>query len=65
MDKQLLEQLTPEEQKLLLDVLFTQHYALELISCELADIENGNKQVEEERYKQLMHLYYRIREETM
>jgi hypothetical protein len=65
MGKQLFERLSAEEQKLLLDVLFTQHYALEIISCELADIENGDKQVEEARYKKLVNLYDRIREEMI
>ncbi|AEH48763.1 antirepressor AbbA [Parageobacillus thermoglucosidasius] len=60
MGKQLLEMLSHEEQILLLDILFAQQYALELISCELADIENGEKQVDEKRHQQLLHLYDRL-----
>jgi hypothetical protein len=60
MGKQLLEMLSHEEQILLLDILFAQQYALELVSCELADIENGEKQVDEKRYQQLLHLYDRL-----
>ncbi|BDG33010.1 antirepressor AbbA [Parageobacillus thermoglucosidasius] len=60
MGKQLLEMLSHEEQILLLDILFAQQYALELISCELADIENGEKRVDEKRHQQLLHLYDRL-----
>ena len=60
MEKPLLEMLSNEEQILLLDILFAQQYALELVSCELADIENGEKQVDEKRYQQLLHLYDRL-----
>ncbi|SFA52044.1 Antirepressor AbbA [Parageobacillus thermantarcticus] len=60
MEKPLLEMLSHEEQLLLLDILFAQQYALELVSCELADIENGEKQVDEKRYQQLLHLYDRL-----
>lgn len=60
MRKPLLEMLSHEEQILLLDILFAQQYALELVSCELADIENGEKQVNEKRYQQLLHLYDRL-----
>lgn len=56
----MLEMLSHEEQILLLDILFAQQYALELVSCELADIENGEKQVDEKRYQQLLHLYDRL-----
>jgi hypothetical protein len=60
MGKQLLETLSHEEQRLLLDLLFEQRYALELVRCELADIENGDKQVDTKRYQQLLHLYDRL-----
>jgi hypothetical protein len=63
MGKQLLKTLSYEEQILLLDILFTQQYALELVSCELADIENGEKQVDEKRYQQLLRLYDRLLQE--
>lgn len=65
MGKALLEQLSAEEQELLLHLLFNQHYALELVSCELYDIENGHKQVEETHYKKLIKLYDRLRETLM
>ena len=63
MGKQLLKTLSYEEQILLLDILFTQQYALELVSCELADIEYGEKQVDEKRYQQLLRLYDRLLQE--
>jgi len=55
------EHLSPEEERLLLELLWDQHYALELISSEINDIENGYKVVNEERYKKLIKLYERIR----
>jgi hypothetical protein len=64
MGKQLLQTLSHEEQILLLDILFTQQYALDLVNCELADIENGEKQVDEKRYQQLLRLYDRLLQET-
>jgi hypothetical protein len=65
MGKALFEQLSVEEQELLLHLLFNQDYALELVSCELYDIENGYKQVEETHYKKLIKLYDRLRETSM
>jgi hypothetical protein len=62
MKKELLLQLSEEEKDMLLTLLFQQHYALELVSCEIADIENGDKKVEECHYKRLINLYDRIRE---
>jgi hypothetical protein len=64
MGKQLPKTLSYEEQILLLEILFAQQYALELVSCELADIENGEKQVDEKRYQQLLRLYDRLLQET-
>jgi hypothetical protein len=64
MGKQLLETLSHEEQQLLLDLLFAQQYALEIVRCELADIENGDKQVDAKRYQQLLRLYDRLLQET-
>ncbi|ANB58687.1 antirepressor AbbA family protein [Anoxybacillus sp. B7M1] len=58
-----LERLSLDEQMLLLDVLFTQQYALEIISCELSDIERGYKYVDEARHQKLVQLYHRIHEE--
>jgi hypothetical protein len=64
MGKPVPETLSHEEQRLLLDILFTQQYALELVRCELADIENGDKQVDAKRYQQLLSLYDRLLQET-
>jgi len=55
------EHISPEEERLLLELLWDQHYALELISSEINDIENGYKVVNEEHYKKLIKLYDRIR----
>ncbi len=60
MAKRLLPRLSDEEAALLLDVLFSQQYALELIRSELADIENGDKAVDEHRHRQLLRLYDRL-----
>lgn len=49
--------LSPVNEALLLDVLFEQGYALEIVSCELSDIESGQKEVSEERYKKLLILF--------
>jgi hypothetical protein len=64
MAKPVQETLSHEEQRLLLELLFAQRYALELVCCELADIENGDKQVDAKRYQQLLHLYDRLLQET-
>jgi hypothetical protein len=64
MGKLVLETLSHEERCLLLELLFAQQYALELVRCELADIENGDKQVDAKRYQQLLHLYDRLFQET-
>jgi uncharacterized protein YunC (DUF1805 family) len=61
MEKRMDNQLSIEEQRLLVELLFMQQYALELISTELADIECGYKQVDAQRYKQLIDLYDRVR----
>ncbi|ALC80886.1 MULTISPECIES: antirepressor AbbA [Bacillus] len=53
--------LTADEQKLLIDVLFANEYALELLSSELYDIETGTKDVDETTYKKLVTLYDRVR----
>lgn len=38
--------LTEEEESLLLDILFQQNYASEILSVELTDIENGLKKTD-------------------
>lgn len=60
MAKRLPPELSGEEAMLLLDVLFSQQYALELVRSELADIENGDKKADEQRYRQLLRLYDRL-----
>jgi hypothetical protein len=52
--------LSNEEKDLLLDVLFRQNYALELLSCEFVDIENGDKEVSTEDYKKYIQLYQKL-----
>ena len=55
--------LTKEEQNLLLDVLFRQNYASELLSVELSDIETGRKKTDISHYKQLTSLFARLKNE--
>ncbi len=43
--------LTKEEESLLLDILFQQNYASEILAVELTDIENGLKQKDVMQYK--------------
>lgn len=52
--------LSVEDKELLLDVLVGQSYALEVISCEIADIESGIKLVDENRIRLLNDLYDRL-----
>ncbi|GAB6889717.1 antirepressor AbbA [Geobacillus stearothermophilus] len=60
MGKRLPLQLSGEEVTLLLEVMFSQQYALELVRSELEDIENGDKEADEQRYRQLLRLYDRL-----
>ncbi|HSH25807.1 MAG TPA: antirepressor AbbA [Massilibacterium sp.] len=55
--------LSPKEQFLLLEVLFKQQYAKEIISCEISDIENGYKDACDSRMKALHSLYIRLDEQ--
>lgn len=57
--------LTKEDQSLLLDVLFQQRYASELLACELADIESGLKSVDDRQYLQITRLFDRLRNADM
>ena len=52
--------LTIEEEMLLLDLLFSQKYALELVSCEMTDIENGNKKVTKDEYRKLTKIFEKL-----
>ncbi len=58
-----LNRLTKDEQALLLEVLFSQRYALDLVSVEIADIENGSKPTDELVYKRLITLYDKLVDE--
>ncbi|MBE4908918.1 antirepressor AbbA [Bacillus luteolus] len=58
-----LNRLTRDEQALLLEVLFSQRYALDLVSVEIADIENGSKPTDELVYKRLIALYDKLIDE--
>lgn len=53
--------LTKEDQSLLLNVLFQQGYASELLACELADIESGLKEADSIHYVQVTKLFDRLR----
>lgn len=53
--------LTREEENLLLDILFQQNYASEILAVELTDIENGLKQIDVTQYKKITRLFYRLK----
>ncbi|HDX9588495.1 TPA: antirepressor AbbA [Bacillus pseudomycoides] len=55
--------LTKEEQNLLLNVLFRQNYASEILSVELSDIENGRKKTDVSHYKRITSLFARLKNE--
>lgn len=55
------EQLSIDDQKLLIELLLDQQYALELISSELNDIEIGSKMTDDTTYHRLLSLYDQIR----
>lgn len=55
--------LTKEEQNLLLDVLFRQNYASEILSVELSDIETGRKKTDISHYTQVTNLFARLKNE--
>lgn len=55
--------LSKDEQALLLEILFNQRYALDLVSVEIADIENGSKPSDELVYKRLVALYDKLVDE--
>lgn len=54
--------LSIEEAQLLLDLLFEQEYALEVVSSHMYDIETGLKAVDSQKYQQIASLYSRLRE---
>ncbi|MFD3447965.1 antirepressor AbbA [Microbacteriaceae bacterium 4G12] len=53
--------LTEEDRNLLLDVLFQQGYAAELLACELADIESGLKIADTGHYKKVTTLFDQLK----
>ncbi|MFC0270720.1 antirepressor AbbA [Metabacillus herbersteinensis] len=55
------EQLSIDDQKLLIELLLDHQYALELISSELNDIESGSKMTDDTTYQRLLSLYDQIR----
>ncbi|AYV19002.1 antirepressor AbbA [Bacillus velezensis] len=58
------ERFTEEEQKLLLNILINQEYAIELLTSEINDIEARSKSVDGTTYKKLVTLYDRFRNEN-
>jgi hypothetical protein len=56
------EKLSSDDQKLLVEILFRQNYAIEIISSELNDIEAGIKSIDIVTYNRLVSLYDRLRE---
>lgn len=50
--------LSKADEQLLLEILNSQGYAFELVSCEIADIENGLKQVDSVKLEQIKKLYH-------
>jgi hypothetical protein len=59
MDK--LSKLSIDDQQLLIEVLLNQHYAIEILSSELNDIETGVKSTDHGTYFRLVSLYDRLR----
>lgn len=55
--------LTREEQMLLLEVLFRQNYASEVLAAEIADIETGVKITNSCEYKRMIALFTRLKSE--
>nr|WP_090851315.1 antirepressor AbbA [Litchfieldia salsa] len=52
--------LSGDEKDLLLEILFSQNYALELLCCEFVDIENGDKKISIEEYKKFTQLFEKL-----
>lgn len=55
--------LTNEEKNLLLDILFRQNYASEILAVELTDIESGLKKTDISQYRRITRLFYRLKNE--
>ncbi|MBC6974197.1 antirepressor AbbA [Bacillus sp. Xin] len=55
--------LTKEEKSLLLDILFRQNYASEILAVELTDIESGLKKADISQYRRITRLFNRLKNE--
>lgn len=55
--------LTKEEKSLLLDILFRQNYASEILAVELTDIESGLKKTDISQYRRITRLFNRLKNE--
>ena len=55
--------LTKEEQNLLLNILFCQNYASEILAVELTDIESGLKEADISQYRRITRLFHRLKNE--
>ncbi|WP_459499702.1 antirepressor AbbA [Bacillus sp. C1] len=55
--------LTKEEQSLLLDILFRQNYASEILAVEITDIESGLKETDIFQYRRITRLFHRLKNE--
>ncbi|MBO1578867.1 antirepressor AbbA [Bacillus sp. XF8] len=55
--------LTKEEKSLLLDILFRQNYASEILAVELTDIESGLKKTDISQYRRIARLFNRLKNE--
>ncbi|MEH7400831.1 MULTISPECIES: antirepressor AbbA [Bacillaceae] len=53
---------TEDELSLLVDTVMKQNYAIELISSQITDIENGLMAAGEDQYERLIHLYQKLRD---
>jgi hypothetical protein len=53
--------LTEEEKNLLVDLLFEQNYAAEILACQLSDIETGLKTADIVQYQKITSLYARLK----
>jgi hypothetical protein len=56
-----LKKLTSDDQKLLVEILIRQQYAIEIVTSELNDIEAGVKSTDDITYNRLVSLYELLR----
>jgi hypothetical protein len=57
--------LSKSDKDLLLEVLFAQKYASEVISCEISDVESGQKKADAERMKKLQELFDKLQDSKL